>query len=271
MAYEYYDFMKNFKNIYYKLIIPTIVFASIIYIPKLLFHSREISVMKYFYDVFGGISFWFTSTLTISQIILLLLLFIKRESIWPYFLVSILLFATSIYLSDIDTNPFPWYYKSGMGATLFLVLGGIYQHYEEKIEKIGKGKISRLVFLLIYLCCAVYSLSHNPFHYAMISMNINIEGLLLSILGISFIVAVCKYLPNINLFTFIGRHSIVFYFFSGMLPASIGLICQKIFPEKLYVITIAVAVLSICIGLLLTYGINKYAPWLMDIRKLRKQ
>lgn len=269
-SYGYSNFWKDIQNIIFRLIIPTIIFASIIYIPKLFFHGREVSIIQYLYDVWGGISFWFTSTITVSQIILLFLLFTNKKNIWFYFIVSIFLFIISIYLYDINKSPFPWFYKSGIGATLFMTLGGIYQQYEKYIDKkFSKGACYALV--TIYLTCAVYTLFHNPFRYAVMSMNFNFGGLFITLLGITFIVILCKYLPNFKVLSYIGRHSIVFYFFSGMLPASIGLIFQKIFPDRFYIITILVAIFSICIGLLLTYIINKYIPWLTDIRKLKKQ
>ena len=267
-SYCFTSFKENIQTIIFRLVIPTIIFASIIYLPKLFFHSKDISITQYFYNVFGGISFWFTSTIIVSQIILLCLLFLKKKTVFPYFISSILLFIFAIYLSDIDKTPFPWFYKSGIGATLFLTLGGLYQQYEQKIDK-KIGVFSGILLIFIYLGCMLYDINNNSFQYAMMSMKYNIQGLLISILGIDVIVFICKQLPKLNVIEYIGRNSIVFYFFSGALPASIGLVFQKIFPEKTYIITLTVALLSICIGYLLTYVVVKYLPWLTDFRKLK--
>lgn len=268
-SYDFLMFWKNIKNVVFRLIIPTIVFASAIYIPKLFFHNMNISVGQYFHDVFGGISFWFTSAITVSQIILLCLLFIKSKNVWTYFVVSVFLFVIAIYLGQVNENPFPWYYKSGLGATLFLTLGGVYNQYESKID----GKFGRMAFCLIallYLVCVIYNFIDPSFQYAIMSMTFNFSGLFVSVLGIIFILLICKRLPDIKILEFIGRNSIVFYFFSGAVPASVGLLFQKIFPDKLYIITMAVALISICIGYILTYIIVNYFPWLTDFRKLRK-
>ena len=268
--YRFTNFRKNIQTIIFRLVIPTIIFASIIYLPKLFFHSKDISITQYCYDVFGGTSFWFTSTLTISQIVLLGLLFLRKRTIIPYFICSIILFFISIYLSDIDNTPFPWYYKSGIGATFFLTLGGLYQQYEEIIDK-KIGKMWGIALIAIYLFHMIYTIENDSCQYAMMSMKYNIQGLLISILGITVIVLICKQLPKLKVIEYIGRNSIVFYFFSGALPAFIGLIFQNIFPEKTYLITLTVALLSICIGYLLTYVVVKYLPWLTDLRKLKKQ
>lgn len=269
---EHYSFAKfggHLQNILFRLVIPTIVFATIIYLPKLFFHREEVSIEQYFYDVFGGISFWFTSALTISQIILVIFLFYKQKTIFPYLICSVLLFIFSIYLGNIDKNAFPWYYKTGLGITLFLTLGGLYQQYEQKLNHMV-NKVSGCLLIGVYIICMMYDMKYNVFQNAAMSMRFNIQGLLMSFVGISVLIIVCKKLPKLNYLEYIGRNSITFYFFSGAFPAFIGLIFQKIFPDKLYIITLIVALLSIFLGYLTTYIIINYFPWLTDFRKLKK-
>lgn len=175
----------------------------------------------------------------------------------------------SIFLSNIDQTPFPWYYKSGLGATLFLTLGGLYQQYEQKFDhKINK--LSGFLLLAVYCVCMICDIKSNLFQYAVMSMTFNIQGLLISLIGVSVLIIICKQLSTLSYLEYIGRNSIVFYFFSGAFPAFIGLIFQKIFPDKLYIITIIVALLSICAGYLMSYFIVKYLPWLTDFRKLKR-
>lgn len=267
--YNWDVFWINIQNIIFRLIIPTIIFASIIYLPKLFFHSKNISITQYLYDVFGGISYWFTSALAVSQIILLCLLFLRKKTILPYLISTIIFFIIAIYLCNIDTTPFPWYYKSGLGATFFLTLGGLYQQFEHKINH-HIGRIFSLFLIAIYLICIIYDISNSELKFIITNMKFNISGLIVSILGITSIIIVCKQLPKFKIIEYIGKNSIIFYFFSGALPASIGLVFQKMFPEKTYLITLTVALLSISIGYLLTYVIVNYLSWLTDFRKLKK-
>lgn len=225
---------------------------------------------QYFYDVFGGISFWFTSTLAISQIILIILLFLRKKAILSYLFCSILLFIISNYLNNIDQTPFPWYYKSGLGATLFLTLGGLYQQYEQKFDcKINK--LLGVILVAVYIICMLYDIKNNSFQYAIMSITFNIQGLLISFIGISVLIIICKQLPKVSYLEYIGKNSIIFYFFSGAFPAFIGLVFQKIFPDKLYIITLTVALLSISAGYLMTYIVISFLPWLTDLRKLKKK
>lgn len=259
----------NIQNIIFRLIIPTIIFASIIYLPKLFFHSKNMSITQYFYDVFGGISYWFTSALVVSQIILLCLLFLKKKTMLPYLICSIIFFIIAIYLCNIDLTPFPWYYKSGLGATLFLTLGGLYQQYEQKIDSMI-NIVSCILIVAAYFLCMLYDIENKFFQYTMTNMRYNIQGLIISILGISVVILICKQLPKLRNLEYIGKNSIIFYFFSGAFPASIGLVFQRIFPDKLYIVTLTVALLSICAGYLMTYIVVNFLPWLTDFRKLKR-
>ena len=67
------------KNVFFRLVIPTIHFSSLIYIPKNLFHDNHLNWRVYLYEVFDGISFWFTSALTFVQLVFILLFSLKKK------------------------------------------------------------------------------------------------------------------------------------------------------------------------------------------------
>ncbi len=251
-------------NLIYRLIIPTIIFSTIIYLPKILFHEQGFSITQYFYDVFGGTSYWFTSTLTIAQFILIFLLLFKTKNIFFYLSISAVLFFLGCILSKVDPTPFPWYYKSGMGATLLMSIGGLYQKYEQKINKII-GLYGYIAICIIYII--VMYMDFNK-QFSLMSMNINIYGFITIFLGIMFILGISKLIPQNRILNYIGKNSIVFYFFSGMIPAIVGKLFQQIFPNKLYVITLLVASVSIALGMIAVWIINKYLPFLIDLRSL---
>lgn len=132
------------------------------------------------------------------------------------------------------------------------------------------NKVIGCLLIGVYIVCMLYDIKYGLFLNAVMSMQFNIQGLLISFVGISVLITICKQLPKLSHLEYIGKNSIVFYFFSGAFPAFIGLIFQKIFPDKLYIITLTVALLSICLGYLMTYIVINYFPWLTDFRKLKK-
>ena len=234
----------------------------------MLFHESESSMYKYFYDVFGGVSFWFTSSLLVSEIILLTLFLTKIRSVWFYFVVSVFLFCFAYWLSRFDLTPFPWYYKSGIAATLFLTIGGIYQRYEADIDKF----ISRVGYVLIvifYWLFIIWDFDKYSMNFGLMSVNINSLGFIESILGIIMIVGLCKKIKNVSFINHIGKNSIVFYFLSGVVPATISTIIMR-FVEINYLSVIMIVVLSLVLGSCINYVINKYFKFLLDLRCLIK-
>ena len=258
------SYWKSLKNLVFKLILPTIVFASVLYIPKILFNNGDVSVGEYFYDVWGGISFWFTSALLVSQIVLLTLFLLNNRNIWFYFIVSAGLFAFAYWLSRVDITPFPWYYKSGLAATLFLTLGGVYQRYELAIDKFV-GKIGYVVVFIVYCVCMIWDFNTHSMRFGLMSVNINLLGFVVALLGIVMLVGVCKKLNSIKIVNYIGENSIVFYFLSGAVPATISTIFKCFFAIN-YFYVLLIALLSIIVSCGLCFLINRYFKFLLDLR-----
>lgn len=73
------EYHKLIANVIFRLVIPTLVFSTLIYIPKMIFHGNPLSFGQYLHDVWGGTSYWFTSALSVAQILLAVLLLSQRS------------------------------------------------------------------------------------------------------------------------------------------------------------------------------------------------
>ena len=264
---------QQINNTIFRLIIPTVLFSTIVFIPKNLFHSNNLNWGTYFFEVFGGISFWFTSALTIVQIIFIALLLSRKKNIWFYFIVSVVLSLTAIYFNNQHSIVslsfyFPWYYKTALAYTFLYALGGIYMKYEMKIDQICKKCLPLL--MLIYIVAFIF---WGDLNVTLLSLRgqMNIAGLLIMLVSFVLIIALSKSFTPTLLIKYIGRKSIVLYFFSGVFPAFIGHIAKHFFPIPHYAITIVVAIISFALGLLTTWVINNYFPFLTDFRKIGNQ
>ena len=268
-------YVKALQNIVFRLMIPSLFFSAVMFVPKMLFHSAEVSVPAFLLYVLGGISYWFTSALSVAQIVLLLLVMsLKRKDIWSYMWCSVLLFALGWYLNDIRTDTsadafFPWFWKTGLEYTLIMALGGIYMKYENHIHAM---RHILFTFSIVIYVVSMYMLM-NGMTFALMGLGgrCNIKGGILILAGISLIVSLSHILKENRILSYIGRNSLVFYFLSGVLPAFWGNVAQRFFPEKMYVVTIVVALLSLLLAWVATVVINKYLPFLIDIRKLQCQ
>lgn len=109
-------YLESLQNIIYRLMIPSMIFSAIMFVPKMLFHGAEINISTFLVNIFGGISYWFTSALLVAQVALLTMIRImKRNGIWSYLFCSVLLFAYGWYLNDIRTDSSAEAFSPGSG------------------------------------------------------------------------------------------------------------------------------------------------------------
>lgn len=241
----------------------------------MLFHGNSVNFSRFIFDVLGGISYWFTSAMVISQVVLLSVVFlIKKQSVWLYWMISIPLFFAGWYMNNLragntTTDFFPWFYKTGLEYSFIMTLGGIYGHYEAKIDSLMKYFI--IAVLIGYISILTVAWSTNVKLMLMgLGGKCNIEGFLCIMCGICLLIALCKKMKSINCLTYIGRNSIIFYFFSGAYTAAIGNTALRL-SDKMYMVTFIVAMISIILGIFSVYIINCYIPFLVDLRKLKQK
>lgn len=267
-------YLKALQNAVFRLMIPSIVFSTVAFVPKMLFHGAEVSVHTFLVNILGGVSYWFTSALFVAQVVLLTLIaLLRRKDIWSYVLCSVLLFALGWYLNYIRTDMgveafFPWFWKTGLEYTLLMTLGGVYMKYESRINALSRFFLP--VAAVVYVVAMVMSLNGSVYPMMGLGGRCNVEGGLLILAGISLIVAVCHNVKGNLIMSFIGRNSIVFYFLSGVFPAFVGMVARRYIPDCHYAVTIAVASLSLTLAWLAAVIIERYLPFIIDIRKLKR-
>ena len=242
--------------------------------PKSLFHDNSFSLSQYLFDIFGGISYWFTSALVVSQLALAILFYIiKNKSIWVYFLSGIALFFIGTYgnISRTGNTPedfFPWFYLTGMEYSFIMILGGIYAYYEVKVDTFINQY--RLPFMVIGMSIYITYL-FNIEQFRMIGLGglWNLQGLLCICATTLMLVTLCKRFDSNKIFDFISKNSIIFYFLSGTFPALWATVAHKLFDNTSYFIALGVITLSLLSSFIATICINRYIPFVKDIRILK--
>lgn len=259
---------KDFSNILFRLVIPTMLFSSIIYAPKMLFHSLNLELSQYFYDVFGGVSFWFTSAITISQVVLLLALASNITRLYGFVLLSVLIVVAMPFIRDAFPLAFPWYWKSGLVAVVFMTLGGLIYQYKAVIKKYLT--LSLVLSSLAYAATVIYGAETGGLRYAAMSASFNVSGFFATLSAISFISIISyKWIPSVKLLQFIGNNSIIFYFLSGAIPAAVSSYAVISGLADSFNLLI-VSAMSIALGAVCTWIIVKYLPFLTDLRTIKR-
>lgn len=265
------------SSIIFKIAIPTVIFSTITLLKYFIRNDAVFFDFRIIKDTIISPSMWFTSALTISELIFYFIFkFYRSQNFLVYSFISVFLaiIATQLTLSDFtiaNDSHIPWRYKSGMIATLFFVSGGIFEKYEHLISK--RHKLVKWLFLISLFLFYIISLTYcKGYIYTNIGRGkITILGYFVVISAILFIIYMCQYFKPNRFIDYFGRHTLALYFLSGALPELVGILMMKIRHQLDWGQVISVTILSMLLACALTYLINRYAPYLLDLRLLKKK
>lgn len=255
-------------NILYRIIIPSIIFSIIEFVPSCLIQGHGIDLGYALFKTIGGGTYWFTSALVVAEFVLLLLFCSRKRNIWFYVVICAALGVTSLLLVKYNLlNNSIWMWKHGLIALIFLAMGGLYWQYEKHIDKMMKWWFV-LPMLTIYVLLILFCDNTNPL---ISTLQIQPLGFLTSAIACLLLVWFCKILPEVKPLTFIGQNSIGFYFMSGALPITISMIAHKFVagsPTWMMLVIWAACLVATYVAVMI---INRWLPWLWDLRKLGKR
>lgn len=262
------------RNVLFKLIIPTLLFSLLFYFPKIVLRGIRFDWTDFLNNTIGGGSIWFTPALAVAELLIILMLALRCQKTIHYLLYGGILWLCSElirqsgFVFSTNSSAVPWYYKSGMEAVFMLIMGGLYFKNEDIIEKVFKNRIWLVVLVFAYVCICVCFGSY--LRTALDWQGLNLYGLCVSLLGFVAIVEFAKLIPTNFFLNYAGRHSIGFYFFSGSIVNFIAVIAKHICDYNHWIIVLAIAILSYLMSFLCVQVINRWFPFMYDLRKLKK-
>lgn len=215
----------------------------------------------------GGGTYWFTSALVVAELVLLLLFCSRKRNIWFYTVICFALGVISLLLVKYNlANNSIWMWKHGLVALIFLALGGLYWRYEKQIDRLMKWWFA-LPLLAIYVLLILFCENTNPL---ISTLQIQPLGFLTSAIACLLLVWLCKMLPEMKPMTFIGQNSIGFYFMSGALPITLSMIAHKFVAGSPVWMMLVIWATCLAVAYVAMMIINRWLPWLWDLRLLRK-
>ena len=262
------------RNLLFRLVIPSVVFSIIEFIPSNVLQQRDLTILSFIDKTIWGRTYWFVSALVVAELFLFISMQTKSKNMLFYLVISMAAFYTGQFLAEKKfylLGPFssyPWEAEKGLMATVFLVLGGIYWKYENKID-IWLMKPYVAGFLLLIYLLAI-SLFHNHIKVLISMDSINMYGIAISSIGIVLLATLSKLLRVTNAVTkqldVIGRNTIGFYFVCGAIPKVLMLLLPRILPSANLPYMIFGFVLSFALAYVVVVIMNKYFRFLFDLR-----
>lgn len=264
-----------FFNIMWKIVIPTITFSFLLFFPKIILRGKAFNWYSLICDTLLGGSIWFTCALAVAELLLLLALFSRARNIWLYVALGIFTATLSYYLFvnkvSMDYNiQTPWAYKSGLSALLLMAFGGVYWVYENNIESFFKRWRSLVISVMVIFYVGFCFYFFDRYCGTLLKHPLNLISIFVIIIGVYILINICRCLPASRFSYYFGRHSLGLYLLSGAIPNVIAVLLLKVFPQSLG-LTMVTWAISVMIGMVMVYMINRFVPFLLDLRLLRKK
>ena len=205
--------------------------------------------------------------LVVAELVTMLLLLTRIKNVWFYFLSTFaigligMFFQQGMYAYEI------WAWHRGIIAVMFLGFGGLYWKYEGVLTKYLKWYVLLTLlalYVIILMCCR----NTNP-NISILSLQP--LGIVTTLIACVLMIELCKRLPENSTMNYIGQNTLGFYFMSGALPIAVSRIAHKIIGGSYVSVMLADWIVCLVAAYYIVKLINRYAPWLFDVKKLIKK
>ena len=259
-------------NIIYKIAVPSVMFASLIYLPKKLLRGDTFELASFCFETIGGCSMWFTNALVLAELAIIVLLLTRIKNVWFYVGTGVLVATIGFVAFESGVtllgNPnFPWFWKSSMAAVFYLTLGGLYGRYEKPVEKILNNRLIMWSVAILYICYCIFDF--RVYNGGLDKSPLTIGSSILSIVGIIILICLCKKVTPTDFINYWGRYTIGLYFMCGAIPNTVAIILTKFSIGGLLEVIIC-SVSSFTIALVVCHILNKYLTFMFDLRLIKK-
>ena len=260
------------ENILFRLVIPSILFSAVFYIPSSIIQNRSLSLFSFLEKTIAGGTFWYISALAVAELVFCLLYRCGIRNMFVFCLIGIALFVPGMIIAKNEIVIFegftdnPWYFEKGFMAFIFLVFGGLYWKYETLVDKYI-NKLSVACLLAVFYIIVMHFFSSN-ISVLISTKGMNGYGVVMSTISILILVVLCKLISGNNMITklldSIGKKTMGLYLVCGSIPKVIAIFHPK--GNLIYVIM--GFVISFSLSYLCVIILDRFFPFLFDVRRV---
>ena len=248
-------------NIFFTLIVSSVVFSTILFFPKILFRHQELNISSLLEDTIGGGSLWFVAALAVAQLLIFIPLLFRKISLVVWGGYGVICFMIAIFLHNAGYENSPWFYQSGLSSVFFIWFGSL-------IYKIEKYLFFYKKNLWVFFSICYLILVYNVHSIAAVKLvRFNLQGILLCLMSSLILISFCSWLKPNKFVERIGRSTIGLYFLSGAVPEIVSMIVKRfvMFNDFIFMF---VVVISFVLSIVLNEFLRNYVGFLFDLRKI---
>ena len=246
-------FLQRFvkRTILPALVLP--IFASLLYFDKAVF-ANFLDFDSWTYSCVG----WFICALAVAKSLYFCIRRLVKNGVL-LFVVVLTIAVLGFVLNKFFELPNHGFYQNGMILMFFVYLGDKARNFSFSTEKISK--YLGVGYVLVWLACSILGFSLPN---VMLSVNCSylkfVPYFIIATMGICLLVSFSKWINTSRFFEYMGRHSLVIYFFHSVLIFQIGRLFDGIcLCDNLMVLLVFVVVVALA----------SFIAWLFDLPYLR--
>lgn len=257
--------------------VPYLCFMFLFFIPKALFVLHD--AKQQLIDILLFRASWFVIVIGVLQILFALIL--QKVSIKRLIGFTVIFFVVG-YLTVVwyRTRPdfifknmwlesiqlpgrMPFCINIALALSPFFTLGILYRKYEHLVNiPISWNALTGTVLLYVVLWGFDHRYIHSSALFAVNDFNNILLIYLFAVIGIVCVIIATKLIQKISIINYIGKHSLLFYYFNGMALTLLVKAndCLHVFTILGYFEIFVFAVLACLICFPISYCINRWLP-----------
>jgi fucose 4-O-acetylase-like acetyltransferase len=238
---------QKLRSVLHRIVIPYFFFTTILAFPKAFVHHQPVTDLLI--GIVCGNGSWFVSALIVVELLMVVAVTIGHRLLFLLLPLTTFIIALALRNTYISDHYNYWNFHNAFVALPFFCLGMLYRKTESRLQVIFHP-------LLIVLYLAVIILL--KFYEQKEGIRLIVEPVIFNawpvflidmLTGILLLHAVCRWLPHLSFIEWVGRHSLVVYFFCGAVPTSVAFVLhhQGFFYDGQYW-RVLIAFLMVCVA-----------------------
>lgn len=262
-----WDWRYKLIRIAESLLLPYLLYWALTYFVKAAYYEVYLQgnwdiFVPYFRELLSGSKLWFMSAIIVGEIILTGILSVSKNSVYLAGMAVLLSFVWWLTPLSVPGAWWPWALPSACIAVCFMLVGVIVRtnNLLACLERRRCTIVVLLAYPLLYVLDLVFNLNQISFARSYFS-NLPVFYLY-ALCGIAFIYCLCRFLSSSIPLHYMGRNSLLMYFFCNQVILLIARLTDNGWGLSPYVWSIAAACAA-CVLLVLPVEVAKrWMPWM---------
>ena len=278
-----FDIRHKLTSVFRSLMMPYFIFVTLLAVPKAFLHGNAIVASTMAWEIVSGQESWFIAALVVCEVVFSLILWLTKENIIALivFIVAAMALNMIVGSGEILFATDYWHINEASMALTFVIFGYLCHRYCGLLSlylKKEKRVVAISMLIVTLLCMKWYTYAHLWYSVSVYALVWPHDSLLSVTLSVMLLFMLFSMVPQertftcivaVNALSWVGRHSLVYYFFSSGIPTALTVALAKTgySYQGHHWEVIPIFFLNVVIITLVAWIVYRYFPWMTGKRQ----